>query len=242
MILDITSGFIADVDETADSMRWLGKMRLDVASVIRALFLRHYSYTIGYFKPGAEINPFATPNNSFATQTNTTDPEHTVLDIESPQPVYGPKPTLPNLIQTFKSTSGQGLDQQWNKLETTKSNMFVLNTPYVSHNCKASETANPTNQSLSLVYEKQKLGPFGFLSKLIKESENPGRGHYTGLLQEDYVKGILIRCNGRAKGAGGDPKHISTFRLDGEPMHKVTTVQIEVLPKSIKFVFPNNTE
>ncbi|KAI9291532.1 hypothetical protein K502DRAFT_368373 [Neoconidiobolus thromboides FSU 785] len=163
-ILDFACGFLNDIDDTTDKMRFMGPLRVDLSAAY--LFARNKKYPFKvYYKP---VNKTASEQVDNVSETNS-PPE--------------------NLLAKDGGELGEG----WVEADLKVFFLAVTNVPYVSHNLKIAERSKYNSNDMSLVYDKDpKLGTVKISGAFLKEDENPGKGHVTSLLTEKNITNFII--------------------------------------------------
>lgn len=253
-ILDGVTGYLSDLDDTADEYRWMGPFRLDFAGFIRALFLRKYRTRIYYIPEGEVLDSCVT----------SITPKQTNISVGQHQSNFpGPQPSIPNALKGTNVVTdpiSDRLGNAWQMIDGAFSFVAATNVPNVSKDFCISNSATPSNGNLSLIYDSKNLSGFDFAGAVLNEVGNPGNGKFTSIMKEIKAQAIIIENLGlvisdkqaSSNGKGGkahtqvigdrlitwNPIKPGSFRVDGESLLGSTSIQIQILPSLINFISP----
>ncbi|KAI0244496.1 hypothetical protein L0F63_000968 [Massospora cicadina] len=253
-VLDSVSGYLSDVDELADRLRWLGPFRLVVAAFIRALLLKSYRTRV-HFLPAVKNTRGCVRGEKLNF--------HTVIEVgpTTRDVTPGPKPTIPNVIKGYSSVTdsiSERLTDDWIVADGALSVTAITNVPFLSKGFRVSKLATTSNGWVTLVTNRRPLSGLGLLSALLREAINPGKGNFQVNMREAHAHCVIVESLGEVvsdKPAAGvpktpnsqvvgdrligwDPKKPGTFRVDGEVLKGTDTIQVQVMPGLLTLIYP----
>lgn len=246
-VLDVMNGFFSDIDETTDKLRFLGRMRVDVAYAVRAIFLRSYKTRIYYLPENCSLENILNP-----FETN-----QTIIDVNE---THGPRPSLPNILtgyNHFTNPIEDRLSPKWQQLDGSFVFVGAMNVPYIDSNLRFSETGNISSGSISIVYNPKPISRWNFIKSSLLEARDPGQGIFQTLSKEIKASVVILECFGRVtkdtpivsesshllphtvkienRAVTYSPKLSGCFRVDGE-LIEGSAIQIEILPKLMNII------
>lgn len=251
-LLDTAVGYLSDVDQFADKLRWLGPFRLYAAAFIKAIWLKAYRTRIHYLPAGKSMGNCCKGKHGGA---------HTVLEVDPiAQGVKpGPIPQIPNLLRGYGGTESSIRDQltlDWVVVDGALSVTAITNVPFITKDLRLSSLASPSDGRVTLVHEKPPLSGLRLLYALLQEVVHPNQNKFLANLRETQAACVIVESLGEASGPSMNlaitqpsptsmeqpipfnPNQPGTFRVDGEVLEGTQAIQVQVMPGLLNLICP----